>query len=230
MNTTPKIGFLHALFGLPVNPVGTSQRLVSEHNPPYAYTLILCTLLTIFVPIITQIYFLRIDAFRAELFYSLIIVIFFTLIVFSIIEVFILQLFGVDVRWQQMIAIIAYSFTPLMYSLLVVYFYNYSVNGSLTLLTRLLTGYSPVAPSVLDLIAVAFTYCQIVSFIIFASCIKQIGHGHWLSSIFVTFVTAIPFYLCVVLGLALSELFIPGTIKNVYEIAPWIDRLLEIIR
>ncbi|GEM_PF-3100081 len=230
MNQKPTVSFLHALFGLPVNPIGTSQRLIAADYPPYSFSLILCTLFTIFVPIITQIHFLRIDAFRADLFYSLVIVIFFSMIVFSVVEVFILQLLGIHIRWGQMIATIAYSMSPITFALLVVYCYNYSVNGSLTLITLLLTGYSPVSPSVLDLIAVAFTYCQFVSFLIFASCVKEIGHGHWISATVVTLITAIPFYLCVVVGLALSELAVPGTIKTVYEIAPWVERLLNIVR
>jgi len=224
-----KINFLHAIFGLATNPIGTSQRLIKHSFPPFIFSTITCILLTIFVPIITQIYYLRLDAYKPDLFYSLIIVIFFTIVVFSIVESLILQLFSIDVKIMQMVAMIAYSFTPIMFGLWVVYFYNYAVNGSITLLTLLLTGYSRVDPSVIDLIAVVFVYFQVMAFLIFSSCVREIGQGHWTTASMITFLTAIPFYLCIVLGLAISEFAIPGTIKMVFEVAPWMDRFNEIV-
>jgi len=224
------VGFLHAMLGLGTNPAGTARRLITESFPPYILTLLLCILLSIFVPFITQIYYLRLDAYRSDLFFSLLIVIFFSLLVFAIVEMFFLQILGIDMRLPQMLATITYSFVPLMYALWVVYLVNKLMNGSLTLITLLLTGYAPVDPTVFDLMTIAFAYVQIMAFVIFAVCLREISHGNWLSSIAITAITGIPFYLCLVLGLALSEFAVPGTIKTVLEIAPWIERLLGIVR
>ncbi len=220
-----RVGFLHALFGLAANPIGTAKRLMAEDFPPYILSLLLCILLSIFVPFATQIYFLKLDAFRGDLLFSLLIIIFFSYVVFAVVEMFFLQLLGIDMRLPQMMASIVYSFVPLMFACWVVYLMNKIMNGSLTIITLLLTAYAPVDPTIYDLIKVLFVYVQLLAFITFSTCIREVSHGSWLSAMSISAISGIPFYLCIVLGIALAEFAVPGTLKAVLDIAPWIERL-----
>jgi hypothetical protein len=230
MKDESKVGFLHGIFGLSVTPINTAERLIREPFPRHIFTMMLAILLTIFLPFAAEINLRQLDDYRTDIISSILIIIFFTYVIFSIVEMLFLQIIGIDIRLNKMMAATVYSFVPLMVACWMVLITNWFFNGSITLVTKILTLRGEIDPNVLEVLNIGVYYSIAFGLIVFASCIKTISEGSIFSAIFVTILSMVPMYICLILGVSLAEMALPGTLESVLKISPLIDTLGKIYR
>jgi hypothetical protein len=230
MKDENKVGFLHGIFGLSVTPVSTAERLIKEQFPRHIFTMMLAILLTIFLPFVAEINVRQLDDYRTDIISSILIIIFFTYVIFSIVEMLFLQIIGIDIRLNKMMATTVYAFVPLMVACWMVFITNWFFNGSITLVTKVLTLRGDIDPNVLEVLNIGLYYSICFAVLIFASCIKTITQGSLISALFVTIISLVPMYICLILGVSLAEMALPGTLESVLKISPLIDTLGKIYR
>lgn len=227
MDSIPRVRFINSIFGLVTQPSQTCQRLFRQDFPPFIISFAICILLTIFVPIVTQVVYLDLLAYNSTILVSVSVVVFFTLATFTVIELVFLQLLGIEILLEQIIAAIIYSSVPLMVMLWVLYGYNHYQYGSITLITQLLTGYRQLPRDLESILPYFVLVTHLQGIWVFRCCLKQIGGLQSATAFLVTVVSVVPFYICFLIALALSEYAAPGTIKIIVNVVPWARYMLN---
>ncbi len=220
-----KIGFLHSIFGLSTTPISTSARLMAVNQPPHVIKLNLAILLTLFLPLAVQIIHLDLDSMRSQLVSSLLIIIFFSYVIFTLFEMVFLQIISIDMRLHKMMASVAYSLTPFMVVLWAVYISNFFFDGSITIVTKLLTTHGTVSPNVVTVLNIGIYYALAFGILIYSSCIRSVTEGHITAAFMIAILSVVPGYVCLILGVSLAETAIPGTLETLTQL----DQILDIL-
>lgn len=207
-----KLSFFEALAGIVLEPSATMEALFSKERPPYYFTFALILVLTIFVPIIAQIYKYQVELYNVSVIYSLVIVLFLTLFLFLLIESIFLLLLGIDFTPAGLFAAVAYSLTPLTFSLWLIYLFNYLSSGKLTVVTLLLTGFSAGDDSFIKILPIAAVVVQLMILIVFYYALRAMGGLGGVTAFMVSMLSLIPLYSALLLSLMVAELVREGTI------------------
>ena len=207
------IGFVEAFLGLVLEPGTTTDVLYRQKSPPYAITLLLALIVTIFVPIAAQLYKYGFAVYRLDMVFPLFIIFTFTFLIFVLLEAILLFVLGVDSSVDDVIASTGYALTPLILAIWLLYLFNYLNNGSLTFVAYLLEGASGEVDSFIQIAPIAFLIAQLWVLLVFFYSIRAMGEMSGLSALLVTIVSTIPFLISLFIGLNVAELARPGTIE-----------------
>lgn len=208
----PKTGFFEALFGLMLRPAATTRVLIQGHSsPPYGATLLLCLFLTVFVPIFAQQWKYGVTSYRLDAVWALLIVFFFTLLVFILLEGIFLLILGINVSANSLIAIVGYALTPLTLALWLIYAFNYFSYGSLSLVTFFLSGQSGAGDTFLRIVPLALLIAQVMVILVFFYAIRTIGEMHYFTGLLSTLISFALLYVSFVLGVFIADVALPGT-------------------
>lgn len=226
-----RIGLLHAIFGLSISPINTASRLMEEDQKPrHVLTIILVFLLTLFLPFVYEINLLTLDAYRKDILSSVLTVIFCSYILFVIVEMICLQIIRIDMRLHNMMATLSYALAPMIVALWSLYLINTLYDGSITIVTKILTSHGVITQTVKDVAHITFYYAVFWGILIFASCIRVVSKGNILSSFFIALLSAIPMYFCLIMGVTIAETAIPGTLRNFMEVTAFMDTISEMAK
>lgn len=207
-----EINFLDAMFGLLFEPGGTVRTLLSSARPPFSFTIFLCLILSIVVPIVAQTYKYGYTIFNIEAVASLALILFFTVLIFILVEGIFLQLLGIHVTIRQLWCTVAYCITPFILALWLIYLFNYLAMGRLTLVTLFMTGHSAVDDRFLRIIPFAMLIAQLNMLVVFFHSVRFIGELHTLTATIITLFSLVPFYVALLIALSIAELARTGTI------------------
>ena len=210
-----EINFIETLAGLILAPHETTGLLFQTKNPPFAWTLFLCLLLSIYVPIFAQTYKYGYSIAQPGVVLSLTLLIFFGLLMFLVIDGVFLQPLKVEFNMQMLFSCIAYSLTPLILCLWLIYGFNYLSDGKLTLITYILTGFGSLVDNFLKIIPYATSICLLWVVVVFLYGIKSMAQLNGFLSVCVTLLAVVPFILSSALGLFVGEMAYPGTARIV---------------
>lgn len=206
------INFLDAIFGLLFEPGGTVRTLLAYERPPYGLTIFLALILSIFVPIFAQVYKYGMTVYNGSAILSLSLIVFFTLLIFVLVEGLFLQLLGIPFNLRTLWATIAYCITPFVLAIWLIYLFNYLAMGRLTLVTLFLTGYSALDDRFLRIVPVALFVAQLNVLVVFYHCVRYIGQMEPISGALVTAFSLVPFYVALLIALSIGEIARPGTL------------------
>ena len=224
-----KTNFLEALFGLLLQPASISRTLMATPTPPYWGTLYLCALATLFVPIITQIIKLDLLVLQSQFLVALFLVCVFTVLIFVLVEALFLHMIGIPITVAQMLATVAYSLTPAVVLVWVLYGVNYYQDNSLTMITIILTGYGQIDYLLAKLFPYALMIANIMGLLIFYFCLQMVGNLHVITGIFITGFSLFPFYIALFLSVALAEFSLPGSIAQFLFLFPWLRGAYQLL-
>ena len=207
----PELNFLEALFGLMLQPGETSEELLNCEEPPYGSTLLLCLLLSIFVPVFAQLVKYGMTVYDPEAIFSLFLVIAFSFMFFILIEGVFLRAFGVEFTVRQLYATSCYCLAPLLLALWLIYFFNYLSTGRLSILHLLMTGYMDVPDRFIHIVPIALLIALLNILVVFFYCIRLIGELHAVTALFVSLLSIVPFFAALFVGIVIGEFAHPGT-------------------
>lgn len=231
-STRPKetTNFLEVLFGLHFQPEQLTEDLFSNENPPYVFTLYLCLLLTILVPVVTQAIYFQEITYHWDRVLSATIFLLLSLVFFIILEMVTLWILGIGARANHIVAAISYTLPPVLNAIWLLFIWNYFTDGSITIISRYMTGYAVVDPWVSS----AFPYIMIVAnisgVIIFTFALRAIGKLQIITAICTAVISQIPLYSAMILGIFVAEIIVPGTAATISNMVDWpavVDWLLE---
>lgn len=208
-----KPNFLDAIFGLLFEPGTTVRTLLSYEKPPYGTTIILCLILSIYVPIVAQIAKYGSTIFNSDAILSLSLIIFFTLLIFVLVEGIFLQLLGIQVSVRQLWSMVSYCVTPFVLAIWLIYLFNYLAMGRLTLVTLFMTGSSLNHDKFIRIVPFAVLVAQLNVLVVFFHSVRYLGDMQWLTSVLVTFFSLIPFYVALFVAISIGEVARRGTIE-----------------
>jgi len=213
MNSSKKseINFMESLFGLILQPGETCEKLLRQDNPPFAYTYLLCFILSIFVPIFAQLFKYGVTVYNPEALLSVFLVIFFTFLFFVLMEALFLRLCGVDCDFKYIFASVCYCIGPLLFALWLIYFFNYLSTGRLSIVHLIMTGNIEIPDRFINVIPIALLISQLTVLVILFYCIRFLGEMYSETALLVTLLSLIPFALALGVGLYLGDLAKPGT-------------------
>ncbi|MBN8550281.1 MAG: hypothetical protein J0M12_13260 [Deltaproteobacteria bacterium] len=204
--------FLDAIFGLLFEPGSTVRSLLSAEKPPYGNTILLCFVLSVFVPIAAQVYKYGNTIFNSDAILSLSMIMLFTLLIFVLVEGIFLQLLGIHVTVRQLWSMVAYCVTPFVLALWLIYLFNYLAMGRLTLVTLFMTGSSLDHDKFIRIVPFAVLVAQLNVLVVFFHSVRYLGEMEWLTSALVTFLSLVPFYVALFVALSIGEIARHGTI------------------
>lgn len=207
-----EISFIDAIFGLLFEPGGTVRTLLDYEKPPYGSTIFACLVLSIFVPIASQVYKYGSTIYNSSAILSLGLILFFTVLIFVLVEGLFLQLLGIQITIRQLWSTVAYCITPFILALWLIYLFNYLAMGRLTLVTLFMTGYSAVDDRFLRIIPIALLIAQLNILVVFFHSVRFIGNMESITAALVTFFSLIPFYVALLIALSIGEMARPGTL------------------
>ncbi len=205
--------FLDAIFGLLFEPGSTVRTLLSHEKPPYGNTILLCFVLSIYVPILAQIVKYGNTIFNSDAILSLSVIIAFTLLIFVLVEGIFLQLLGIQVSVRQLWSMVAYCVTPFVLAIWLIYLFNYLAMGRLTLVTLFMTGASINHDKFIRIVPFAISVAQLNVLVVFFHSIRYLGDMQWLTSALVTLFSLIPFYVALFIAISIGEIARRGTIE-----------------
>lgn len=208
--------FVDALFGLITEPSQVTTRLLSKDRPPFLLSLAACLLLSIYTPIIAQIFKINFLHYRTDLILSLSLVFFFSVLFFVLLEAIFLRVVGVSIEVYHMFAAIIYSLTPLIVVIWLYYAINFFFDGRLTVITYLISGYSHIDDRFLKIFPFVHLIAKIYVLMLFFFCIKALGKMHSLTALMTSLLSIGPFYIANLLAVAIAEYAFPNTV-NVFS-------------
>jgi len=212
------LNFLEALFGLMLQPGETSEELLGHKDPPYATTLLFCLLLTIFVPVFSQLVKYGMTVYDPEAIFSLFLVVTFSLLFFILLEGIFLRILRVEFNLKQLFATTAYCTAPFLLALWLIYFFNYLSTGRLSLLQIILTGYSSVPDRFIHIVPIALLIALLNILVVFFYCVRFIGQLHSISAMSITVLSSVPLLGSLVVGVIMGEFAHPGTANTFMRI------------
>ena len=201
-----------------LQPGETSEELLRSAPPPYPSTLLLCMLLSIFVPIFAQLYKYGQMLYDAEAILSLFLVVIFTFLTFILLEGIFLKIFSVDFSLRQLYASAAYSIAPLLLALWLIYFFNYISTGRLSILQLILNGRLDVPDRFIHVVPIASMIALVNALVVFLYCVRFLGQMHTVTALFLTLLSLGPFLVSVSVGIFLGELAHPGTAEIFFRV------------
>ncbi len=210
--------FSGILLGLALEPRSTLALLFSRRPLPHVYSLIFFLLFTTIAPIIYQFiyYGCTREAFVAlvGLLFAILVVSFF----FLIFESWLLVIFGVEASPRDILALFAYSSAPMVVVIILVYLYNYSSTGSLSLLGIIIGGNAGQSDQLHRILPFLIFIAQIDVLIIFCLALKSLGKLHLPSTLLICALSVIPFYGALALTLFAGEVIHPGISDSILEL------------
>ena len=207
-----KPNFIDALLGLVLEPEDTTEALFVDQKPKYGFTILLCLFLTIFVPIVSQIYKYGYTVYDSNAIISLFIVFFFTFLFFVFFEGAFLRLAQVDFQVHQLFSSSAYCLSPVLLAIWIIYGFNYFMTGGLSILTFIIKGDSSIEDQFFQIVPIAFLIAFINVFVIFFYSIRAIGKLSNVSALAMALISLIPFATSLMLALCVGDYAKPGTI------------------
>ena len=222
------LNFIEALFGLLLQPAQIVERLFRREPPPYAITLVVCLLLTIFTPIITQVLTLQVLAYRSDLLLSAAVFVVSTSVFLVIIMRSFFRLIQVSLPYNTMVRSFSYCLAPVILAIWSIYLVNYFSSGNLSVVTKLVTGYAAIDKRVLWMAPFAFGIANLSGLLIFYHCIRVAGSMHPGTAAMVTALAQIPFIFSFFLGLAVAEIMVPETLSIISELTPYDRELMSL--
>jgi len=204
--------FLEAAAGLLLEPGQTIEELLKEEPPPYVLTFSLALILSIFVPLISQLTKFGITLLDSRVLGSVAIVFIFTFGLFILLEGVFLQLLGINFTVRKLFSILVYSVTPLTLALWLIYGFNYLAAGRLTIVSLLVTGYGSVDDRFLSILPVAVGVVQLMT-LVFYSGLRVMGALGGFTAFMIAVFSLVPFHLSLLTALFLGDVFRPGTIN-----------------
>ncbi len=211
MKDQERLDFFEALTGLIFEPIVTMESLLSEEDPPYGPAFLLALAISVFVPIFAQVLKYDVSLYRADAFLSMLTVVFFSILSFTILEGLLLQILGVEFRFSQLFALMSYCLAPLSMALWLLYAFNYFSQGSITLLNLLVHGPGISDDNFLHFLPFAFGLVLVSMMLLFFLGIRFLGDMHILTATVVTVFSLIPLATSLIVSVALSELVRPGS-------------------
>lgn len=210
-----RVGFLHAIFGLLIEPSNTTYLLYDRHEkPPYAYTLIVGLLLTYLVPIFAQLYLYNTTSFRMDKVLSLLIIFLVTFCLFVITEWCLLFMLRINASIDDVVAAIGYSLAPLTLSTWLLFSFNYMNSGSLTFIQYILTGEGKHTDSFIRIVPLAYIISEIWILLVFFYSMRALAGLSHVTALLITMFSLLPFALSVWGGLSIAESIYPGALDN----------------
>jgi hypothetical protein len=208
-----EINFLEALAGLVLAPHETTHILFQDRNPPYGWTLFLCFLASSYVPFFAQNYKYGYDVWDSGVVIGLTLVLFFGLLFFLLLEGIFLQLLKVSFNMQMLFSCVAYSLTPMILALWLVYGFNYLSEGRLTFTTYLLTGFGSLDDRFLKIIPFALGICALWIFLVFIYSMKNMAKVSFIVGLLISTLTLIPFAIAIGFATLVADRVRPGTFE-----------------
>jgi hypothetical protein len=224
------IGLLHAIFGLSISPFNTANRLMEAERPRHIISIGLVFIISLFLPFFYEINVLTLDSYRKDIISSVLTVIFCSYVLFIIVETLCLQILRIEMKFHNMMATLSYTLAPMIVALWSLYLVNTIFDGSITIVTKILTSHGVISDTVKDVAHIAFYYAVVWGVVIFASCIRVVSKGNMISSFLISLLSLVPMYICLIMGVTLAEMAIPGTLRNFMEVSAFMDTISEIAR
>lgn len=214
---THRLGLGQTFVGLIAEPRSTIEILFQHPKYPYPSTIFGLFLICVFLPFAIQIHALKIPITRPEVVAGLACTLFFTLLVFLLLEHLLLILLRYDITLLQLYAITAYAMVPAIVCVACIWGFNLLIDGDFTLVNYALTGYSRVNRQFMAFIPLAVVIAHLASFFVFAFGIEYVGRTYLFTAICATVFSAIPFYTAILIALYIAESAIPGTYQALID-------------
>lgn len=207
----PPPNFLEALFGLMLSPGETVEDLLDRPNPPYGETLFVCVLLTVFVPVFSQIYKYGSGVYEVNALVGLFLCVAVTFFGFFCLEWLLLRLCRVQCATRYIFASSCYCLAPVLLTIWLLYLFNYLATGRLSVLHLVLTGQMLSPDRFLGVIPIAALIAYLMTLVVLFYCLRFVGEMYSETALLMTVLSLVPLAMALVLGIACGELVRPGT-------------------
>jgi hypothetical protein len=216
--------FLAVLSGLLLAPRETTEMLLQQKDPPFAATILLCLLLSVWVPAASQSHKYGYNLFETYALFRFTFIFGSAFLLFLFLETLLLLAFRIQSSLRLTFACAAYSWAPLILWIWIIHVVNFVVSGHLTLLTILILGYGSVSPPFSIFLPWAMIISTLLVARVFAYTLQALAGYQIVSALIATFFSLLPLALAVLIGMLASEIIWPGTIRMIHEIiaaSPW---------
>lgn len=211
-------GFFSVLIGLVTEPRATTERLFSLRPPPFALSLFVVLVASVFGPILAQYFRYEASAYRLDALLSLCLVFGFSIPLFVLIETIGLLLLGVEVRLAQVAAAVSYALTPVSFIILLFYGSNYLNTGRMSLINFLLEGARSSPDPFMTVLPWALGITAAIVFVVFYYCIRIIGGLQPFSAAFMLLFSVAPAAAALRLALYIGDQARPGTSELLWKV------------
>ncbi len=212
------MGFFEALFGFVISPGYTAETLLSERRPPHGFAFTFLLILSIFTPILAKIIKDPNPSQHFPALASLFALVFVTLLLFIILECWILLILRVEIPPGLMLTCIGYSFAPVVFAILVTYGLNYFSSGELSLGNVILDIGKPPPPGFLMLLPYIVGFAAIYGMWVFFNALRCVGDLGGFTTAILTIVSLLPFFASFATGLFIADRVRPGTVELIVHV------------
>lgn len=224
LDDTPRPNFLATLSGLLLAPRETTEFLLQQRDPPFAATLLLCLVLSVWVPAASQSHKYGYDIFQTYALFRFTFMFGAAFLLFLFLETLLLIALRIPATVRLTFACSAYAWAPLIIWIWIVHAVNFFVSGHLTLLTILILGYGSVSPPFSVFLPWALLISAFLVVRVFAYSIQAIAGFQIVSATVAVLFSILPLLLSSLFALVASEIIWPGTLRMIHEIlssSPW---------
>lgn len=225
-----RVSFLEAILGLVMQPKSVTAALLRARPYPHVLGLFSALILTFLVPFAVQLYRYQFIEQRLLVFEQLSLVVILTLILFLLNQSILLRLLSIPLELDAVVTITAYSLTPPMVFLWLLYGYDFFENQHLDLVSYIVSGYGKLDPAVLSVIPI----CVALSILCFAltlfHSLRFAADTYRLSAIVIAATSVVPLYFSALVSVLLVDLALPGAAELISKSVPILGRTLELLR
>jgi len=206
------LNFVQSFLGLVFRPLATVEKLFKEPRPHHAVGLILIFLLTVLVPAVTSVHIHGKLMYQPLSVVSLLLVLILTLIYFVFIESFFLTVFSVNVSISGLAQAVVFCLAPLTVIIWGMYAINYITNGTLTLVTFVLSGEAALDDKFINAVPYIINIGFFVTLLILHQAIRLMGDLFFTNAFILALFSIFPLHLALILAVLSANAIQPGTI------------------
>ncbi len=200
------------LIATPVDPYGSLQHLLIERKrPPYLFATLAALIVVLVFPVMIFQYRYELTTWNVNVTYAMLTTLATTVALFVPCSALVLRLLALKIKLIQLLALVIYSFTPLLPLAIGYYIVNYYAIGEVSVLTYFATG----RPSQTDWYIQFLPYFVMLgmfwSFMIFAQGIRILGKASLTTGILATIICVVVLFGAYVVGLTFSEVLFKET-------------------
>lgn len=202
---------LGAITGLIAEPVEMTRVLFSGARAPHVVGILLLLVGVIFTPIFIELLRWNFLATQMDGVMALILTLVLTIIIFVLIERILTKLWGEELSYAELLALIAYGSAPLILIVLIFYGVNLAMFGRLSIVTFVITGAENANDPTMQLFPWAQLIGKLAFLNIFFHGIRAIKNLRLPTAFLITLTAAVPFYVGFFIALILVEMVLPGS-------------------
>ncbi len=213
-----QMGFFEALLGFVMAPGFTAETLLSEVRPPHGFAFLALLIISIFTPILSKVVKTPNPEQFIPALLSLFALVFVTLILFIILECWILLILRIEMPVSIMLTCIGYTFAPVVFAILLTYGLNYFGSGELSLANVMLDIGNPPPPGFLKMLPYIIGIAALIAMWVFYNSIRFVGELGGFTTSIITLVALLPFFASFATGLFIADRVRPGTVELVINV------------